>query len=143
MNINVKASQITLDPPLSAYLDKRLGALRKLVTADDGEVQAYVELAKTTNHHRAGDVFRAEINFKSLGKSFFAQGESQSIKSAIDLMRDEVLEEVRSWKGKRESLLKRGGAKVKAMFRAAFMRKEMALAKDWIEEEADKEIGKN
>jgi len=141
MNFNVKATQIDLTPELSDYLDKRLAALKKLI-GEDAEVVAYVELAKTTNHHKSGDLFQAEMNFKAFGKSFFAKGEGDDIRSAIDVMRDEILEEVRSWKDKQESLVKRGGAKEKEIVRDVLVKEDEAAPKDWIEEEAEKEIGK-
>ncbi len=88
-----------------------------MVGGDSDTIVAHVELAKTTNHHRSGDLFRAEINFMFEGKNIFAAAEREDLMAAIDALRDEVIREVRSHKGKRASLFRRGSAKIKNMLR--------------------------
>ncbi|MDE2041325.1 MAG: hypothetical protein KGI59_03035, partial [Patescibacteria group bacterium] len=61
MNTTIKTSSITLSTAVREYLDKRLEKVRKLVIEHDGSLQCDVELARTTDHHRKGDIFKAEI----------------------------------------------------------------------------------
>ncbi len=93
------------------YLEKRLKALRKLIK--DDSVFANVELSKTTDHHKSGDIFRAEINFNYGGKDFYASSERADLYAAIDEMRDEIIAEVKKLKGKTETIFRRGARNVK------------------------------
>lgn len=117
MNIQIKATHMSLTPEIEAYLRKRLMKLDKLTAGDGDSVVARVELEKTANHHKSGDLYRAEINLALPGKNLFAAAEKEDVLSAIDALRDEVLREVRSHKGKRESLFLRGAGKIKKMLR--------------------------
>ena len=101
---------------ISEYLDKRLLGVEKFLPEGDGFV-ADVELGKTTNHHQAGDIFRAEINIHIGGKSFRAVSEQIDLYSAIDDMKAEITRELGSYKEKRLSLIRRGGQKLKNLLR--------------------------
>jgi ribosomal subunit interface protein len=117
MQRKIKTTNINLDPSIEEYLDKRLGAIEKLIDCSNPTLLVEIELAKTTNHHQSGDIFRAELNLTIDGEHFRAEAERIDLNSAIDMMRDEILNELRSYKGKRQSLIKRSGAKVKAFLR--------------------------
>lgn len=93
------------------YLEKRLKGLRKLVKDDGARVT--VELGKTTEHHKQGDIFRAEINLRSKGKDFYVAVEKDDLYSAIDEMRDEIMAEVKKFRGKSETIFRRGARKIK------------------------------
>ncbi|HEY9586081.1 MAG TPA: ribosome-associated translation inhibitor RaiA [Candidatus Paceibacterota bacterium] len=93
------------------YLDKRLKNLGKLV--NDNAARATVELGKTTAHHKSGNVFRAEINLHSAGKEFYAAVEKDDLYAAIDEMRDEITREIAKFKGKSETMFRRGARAVK------------------------------
>ena len=106
-----------MSPNIEEYLDKRLEAVEKLIDPENPTLLVEVELAKTTKHHQSGDIFRAELNLTIDGNSFRAVSEKADINSAIDEMKDEIVNELRSYKGKRQSLVKRSGARIKALLR--------------------------
>lgn len=124
MKINIKATNIELTGAINEYLDKRLSALDKFIEADDDSAMCYVEVGRTSDHHKTGDVFRAEINLHWHGQAFRAEDESADLYSAIDLAKDEMLRELRSDKAKRVSLIKRGGARIKDMIRGMYRRRK-------------------
>ncbi len=97
------------------YLDKRLKNLDKLVR-DDG-AHATVELGKTTEHHKQGDVFRAEIHLHTKGKEFYIAVEKDDLYSAIDEMRDAITLEIKKFKGKSETIFRRSARTVKDIMR--------------------------
>lgn len=117
MRITIKTTNITLTPELSEYLNKRLSALEKLTTHESEAAIADVELGRTTKHHQTGDIYKAEINLHIGGKSFRAVEETQDLYTSIDDAKDRMMDELRSDKGKRLSLLKRGGQRVKAFIK--------------------------
>jgi len=112
MNINIKTTSITLTPAISEYVSKRLEKASKLL-AEDPSTQCDIELAKTTEHHNKGDIFRAEIHIVAAGKNIYASSEKDDLYTAIDCVRDDILRELKSGKGKRISLIRRSGARVK------------------------------
>lgn len=115
MNIHTKTTNLTLTPEIQDYLDKKMEAFDKIIDPNDTSVSCQVELARTTNHHKAGDIFRAEINLRKDGKQFRAVSEQTTIMEALDEVKDELLRELKSYKSKQETLVRRGGAAVKNM----------------------------
>ncbi len=114
MNINIRATQLTTTPAINDYVTKRLDKVSKLLS-EDPTVQCDIELAKTTSHHNKGDIFKAEIHIVGIGKNFYATSEKADLYSAIDEVRDVILDEIKSKKEKSSSMVRRGGARVKAM----------------------------
>ncbi len=112
MHINIKTTNITLTEAISDYTSKRLDAITSFFK-DDTTVKCDVELGKTSNHHKNGDIFRAEIHIVGKDKDHYASAEETDLYKAIDIVRDEMLREVRTGKEKKISLLRRGGAQIK------------------------------
>ncbi|MSU55377.1 MAG: ribosome-associated translation inhibitor RaiA [Candidatus Taylorbacteria bacterium] len=117
MTINLKGTNISITSEISNYLNKRLEGIEKFLPTENQSFIADVELAKTTNHHKAGDIFRAEINIHIAGKSFRAVSEQEDLFRAIDDMKDEVARELSSNKKKKLSLIRKGGQKIKNIIR--------------------------
>lgn len=117
---NIKATQIELSQSIREYLDKRLKGLSKLIDTDDTSVRVEVELSRATSHHHSGDAFKAEINVFVGGKTFRAVGQGTDLFMAIDLMRDQVLHELRNNKDKRLSLVRRSGQRIKDLMRGIY-----------------------
>ncbi len=112
MNINTKSSNIKLTPAIENYISKRLEVLERFFK-NDMTAQCNIEVAKTTAHHKNGDIFRAEIHITAKEKDLYASAEEEDLYRAIDQVRDEILREVRSLKAKKISLIRRGGARIK------------------------------
>ena len=116
MNTNIKTTNVTLTPAISDYTAKRFAKISKLLSHDPS-TQCDVELAKTSEHHQKGDIFRAEIHIVGTGKNVYASSEKEDLYAAIDAVRDEVLRELKTKKAKRTSFIRRGGARVKSMLK--------------------------
>lgn len=116
MTINIKTTNITLTEAISDYTSKRLDAITQFFK-DDTTVKCDIELGRTTHHHKNGDIFRAEIHITGKNKDHYASAEEEDLYKAIDMVRDEMLREVRTGKEKKISLLRRGGAKIKGILK--------------------------
>lgn len=116
MNISIKGTGIELTTAISEYVEKRLDKVRKLL-GDDPALKCDIELARTTGHHQKGEIFRAEVHIVGSGKNIYTASEKEDLYSAIDDMRDETLRELKADRKKRISLVRRGGARVKAMMK--------------------------
>lgn len=116
MTINIKTTNISLTDAISDYTSKRLDAITQFFK-DDTTVKCDVELGKTSNHHKNGDIFRAEIHIVGKGKDLYASAEEDDLYKAIDMVRDEMLREVRTGKDKNITQSRKGGAKIKSLIK--------------------------
>jgi len=115
MNINIKATNTELTDAIQDYILSKLDRLEKF--AKGAEVSGYVEIAKTTNHHNKGDVFKAEFDVTLNGENFFAQAETEDIYSSIDAAREELMRKITHTKDRKHTLFKRGAKSVKKMLK--------------------------
>jgi ribosomal subunit interface protein len=113
---NIKATNIELTEAIREYIEKRLLTAEKFVKADSIE-NAYVIVGKTTNHHKNGDVFRAEFNMVIGGKKFIVFSEKEDLFAAIDDAHDQLVREITSSNSRTRALFRRGAQKIKAMIR--------------------------
>ncbi len=112
----IKAKNMELTPAISDYLGRKLAMLDKFV-GKDSEAIARVDIGRTSGHHHKGDVFHAGILLDVEREQFRAEAESGDLYSAIDMMKDEVVDEVTKAGKKKKHLLKRGHQKIKAMMK--------------------------
>ncbi len=113
MRINFKVTNMELTPAIQAYAESKIGPLSILLPSD-GEPQAFIELGRTSNHHKQGeDVFRAEIRIKLAGQEFFAEEKASDLYPAIDKVKDEIAREIKKNKDRNKTLLIRGARKIK------------------------------
>ncbi len=117
MRISIKATNIDLTEPLRSYVTERIESVRKLTTISDESLHAAVEIGKTTQHHKQGDVFRAEVNFHLAHTLIRAVAVKDDLYAAIDEMKDELARELNSYKDKDRTMMRRGAATVKAMMK--------------------------
>jgi len=117
MRTIIKTTLIKLTPEISEYVEKRLMTLDRFISPDDTTAFAEVEIGRSTEHHQKGNVFRAEIQVSSKGNLFRAVAEKEMLYDAIDTAKNEAARELRRHKNKNAGLLKRGGARLKRLFR--------------------------
>lgn len=122
MNINIKTTTISLTEAISDYVEKRLRPIESFL-AGDTTAQCDIELAKTSNHHKQGDIFKAEVHIIGLNTNIYASVEKEDLYAAIDIVKDEVMRKLISGKDKRRSLIRRGGARVKDMLKGFWPKK--------------------
>lgn len=116
MNIQTKATTLSLTPAISEYVERKLSPIAKFFE-NDSTVRCDVELAKTTNHHNKGDIFKAEVHIVAKDKNIYASVEKEDLYVAIDLVKDDVMREIKNSNAKHRSLIRRGGAKIKEMIK--------------------------
>ncbi|HUC88956.1 MAG TPA: ribosome-associated translation inhibitor RaiA [Candidatus Paceibacterota bacterium] len=115
MNINIKATNMELTGAISDYVNKRLASIEKF--AKEHELSGHVEVEKTTNHHKQGDVFKAEFDINLKGENFFTVSEKDDLYAAIDDAKEEISRMIISQKDRKQTLFKRGAASVKKMLK--------------------------
>ncbi len=114
MTKNVKATNIEITPAIGEYIEKRFAIFERFAPGGNStSMHAEIEVGKTTKHHKSGDYFKAEVNLKMAGKSFYAVSEKDDLYAAIDEVKDEIVHQITSEKDKSKTLTRRGAAKIK------------------------------
>lgn len=121
MTTKIKATNMELTPAISDYVNKKVEAINKFVSFGE-EVIVYVEVGKTTNHHKQGDHFKAEFDVKLDGEKFFTDSEKSDLYKAIDDAKDELIRRIKSSKKRKNTLFKRGAISVKKMLKGVSKR---------------------
>ena len=116
MKLNLKATGIELTPAIRDYAEKKVLALEKYFR-DKPDVVAHVEVGKSTQHHRSGYVFRAEVRIMGGGLDVYAASEQSDLYAAIDVVKDEITHKLTHEKGRRFALARRGGQAMKDMMK--------------------------
>lgn len=126
MKINIKGTNIELSPSIYAYIEKKIGELSKFIP-DFGEIQeidgrvksnveAWVEVERTTKHHKKGTIFRAEAQIKIPGQTGVRAESCQwDLHVAIDEVKDELQRQIKKYKGKRSAIYKRSARSIKKL----------------------------
>lgn len=138
MNINIKGTNIELSPAVCAYIERKIGEISKFIQNFDevqeidirkkSNVEAWVEVERTTKHHKKGSVFRAEVQIRLPGKTNIrAESTQWDLHVAIDQVKDELQRQIKKYKGKQSAKYKRGARSLKKFLRlsplARFWRK--------------------
>ncbi len=113
--INIKSTNYELTEHIKNHLEKKCALLEKVIPAD-ASVTCEAELEKR-KEHQSGQVYRAEINVLVDGKLYRAESTEMNMEDAIDVAKDELKREIRRAVNKRQSLMRRGGKKIKDMLR--------------------------
>lgn len=100
MKIQINASKIDMTPSLKKYATAKMEALGKFVKRFEKEAEAdlYLELARSTKHHKSGDVFYAEATLALPKKNIRAEEYDPDIRAAIDMVKDTLAGEVTRYK---------------------------------------------
>ncbi len=123
MRIHIQTKNIELSEDIAEYIKEKIGELDKFISyPEDGKkeggrspVEAWVEVGRTTFHHRKGDVYRAEVQLSIGGKSLRAESESEDLKTSITDVKDELQREVKKFKGKKDTIERRSKRIIKKL----------------------------
>ena len=125
MKITIKGTNITLSDSIYQYIDKKVNELEKFIQ-NIGEplgkvgakrqppVECWVEVERTTKHHKSGDIFRAEIQIKLPGsEGVRTESTKWDLHQAIDEAKDEMQRRLKRHKRKQNAKRDRGARRAK------------------------------
>lgn len=122
MRKNIQGINIELTDAIQDYVERKLESVEKMTDPQDESVFADIMLGKTAGRQNLPDLFSAEINLHVSGKFFSACSKADNLYAAIDEVKDEIEQELSHHKDKQETLIRRGGAKVKNILRGLWGR---------------------
>lgn len=120
MQLKIKATNFEMTADIVAYLDEKVESLERLITDEAARVE--VELGRTAGHSQQGDVWKAEIIVHQSGERLYAIAEKESVKAALDVAKDEMLQQLRKGKKKNTSLARKMAARLKKFARRGDIR---------------------
>ncbi|OGZ71730.1 MAG: ribosomal subunit interface protein [Candidatus Staskawiczbacteria bacterium RIFCSPLOWO2_01_FULL_33_9] len=114
MNIIIKTKNLELTASLQEFIEEKIGGLKKFtkILQKDSSEGFFVEIGRETNHHRKGDIFRAEARVHLPQKTLVAVSEKDDLKRAIVEVKDELQQEIKKYKLKKTELLIRKQRKI-------------------------------
>jgi len=114
MDLRLKVTDYEMTPETSAYLDAKLEDIGKLLGHAD---RCEVELGRAIGHSQQGKVWKAEIVVLHEGDRFRAIAQEESVTAAIDIVKDEILQQLRKHKGRTTTMSRRVGLRIKNWMR--------------------------
>lgn len=113
MKIVIKTTNIKLNRALENFIERKINDLEKFSKIFlpkkyfDGyyrkgkpRAEAWVEIGKTTLHHRTGPFFRAECQMRLPGKSLRSEALAKDLRQAIVEVKDELQRQLKQYKNK-------------------------------------------
>jgi len=114
-NIQFKGTNVQVEGVWQDLVAQKFRTLEKyLGKVTDAHCQ--VEFEKIVSHQN-GDIHRVEANLYAGGKMHRAEATLGSFEAAIDVVREELDRELAKTNEKRDTLVKKGGRKLKEMLR--------------------------
>lgn len=123
MNIKITSTNFELTPAIEKYITKKMLMIDKFFKENE-EVLCEVEIGKTTNRHKSGDIFKTEVNMLYEGKQFYCVAEKDDLYASIDEVKDEVERSFVSDKSKKITLFRKGSSKVKALLKRLYKKND-------------------
>jgi ribosomal subunit interface protein len=113
--IQFKHDSVDHTRQLERVVEQKFQSLEKYI-GKETDVRAEVEFEKAAPR-QSGKLYRVEANIRIAGTLYRAEATEDTYEKAIDVVRSELDAEMRRAHSKRESMIKRGGRKLKEMMR--------------------------
>ncbi len=113
--ISIKATNIVFTPAIREAITKKLVALEKFTSRMEPVAELQVEVGKISEHHRKGDIFRAEAMLHVPNAVLRAEAEAQTLYAAIDAVKDELAAQIKKHKEKLLTKQSKRGRRAKEM----------------------------
>ncbi len=105
---------------INDYVIKRVTNLEKVLSnmeENGGEAVVNFDIAKSTNHHKNGNVFHADCLIQIQGQEFYGSADEEDLYAAIDAVKENLFREISKNKDRKQTLFKRGASSVKKMLK--------------------------
>lgn len=100
MKVTIKATNLDLAPAIKKAIEEKIVTLDKFISHIDTSVEAFVEVAVETRHHKKGKIYYAEANINVPGKIIRSEAREENIYKAINTVKDELQRLLKKYKGR-------------------------------------------
>ena len=98
MKVTIKATNLKLTPEVKKAIEEKIATLDKFIPHIGTSVEAFVEVAFETRHHKKGKIYYAEANIKVPGKIIRSEAREKNIYRAINEIKDELQRILKEYK---------------------------------------------
>lgn len=100
MRTTIKSTNIEATDALREYIELKFSPLDRLVGSfeQEGEIVLNIEVARTTNHHKKGEVYYVEVTATVNGKTLRIEQNDDEMRKAIDSAKDRFKMEIQRFK---------------------------------------------
>lgn len=98
MKLPFKTTNFKLTESVANFLSQRMENMERLLEKIGGMMSGWIEIGRTTRHHKKGEVYRAEAQIKLKKQSIRAEGTSSTIFGAITEMKERLKRELSKYK---------------------------------------------
>lgn len=98
MKVTIKATNLELTPVIKKAIEEKIATLDKFIPHIGTSVEAFVEVALETRHHKKGKIYYAEANIKVPGKIIRSEAREENIYRAINEIKDELQRLLKEYK---------------------------------------------
>ncbi len=98
MKVTIKTTNLKLTPEVKKAIEEKIATLDKFIPHIDTSVEAFVEVALETRHHKKGKIYYAEANIKVPGKIIRSEARGEDIYRAINEVKDELQRLLKEYK---------------------------------------------
>ena len=88
MKIIIKATHVDLTPEIRSAINEKIGELERFTAFSNTDVEAHVDVGRSTFHHQHGDVYFAKVDLHVNSRTIHAEAESPDIISALTEVKD-------------------------------------------------------
>jgi ribosomal subunit interface protein len=99
LKIDIASKDLKLTDAIVADIEKKIGTLDKYLQTAGKPVEVRVEVNKTSNHHKKGEIFEVIANLTIGGDLVRVVKDGSELYEAIDLAKDELKHEITKRKG--------------------------------------------
>ena len=100
MKVTIKTTNLDLTPKIKKAIEEKIATLDKFISHTDTLVEAFVELAIETRHHKKGKIYYAEVNITIPGEIIRSEAKEDNIYKAINTVKDELQVLLKKYKEK-------------------------------------------
>ncbi len=126
MKINLQGKNLEITPAIHDYIIKKvtnLGKLLDTIEKESGEIFVNFNVAKTTNHHKTGEVYRADCSVETQRGNYFVSVDEEDLYAAIDSAKESLFRDISKKKEKKHTLFYRGARKIKNLVKGVSSKK--------------------
>ena len=109
MQTDIKATNMDLTDAIRAFVQEKMDSLDAKTKRFGEVVRAEVEVGMTSQHHKSGEIYRAEVHVRLPGKVVYVESTDKDLYTAILTAKKEAERQIVSYKGTLEAGQKKGG----------------------------------
>jgi putative sigma-54 modulation protein len=100
MEVNIKATEISLTPDIKTYVQQKMDMLEKYL-GDTQVIHCDVEVGRAISKQNSGNIYRAEVNLELPGELLRVEKTEKDLWKAIDKVKDHMARSVKKYKEKK------------------------------------------